>query len=234
MECNYPPFEMTDLEGAPSGLSVDLAKALGRSLHRPVKIENMAFDGLIPSLLSKKIDLIISSLTVTPERSKAIAFSQPYAQIGLALLTRNDPSLSSAKDMNDSSRTIVVKRGTSGHLAAPRLFPKANLLILDKDAAAYLEVSQGKADAFLYDQLSVARAQARYPKTTRALLDSLQEESWAIGLRSGDSELLSQVNFFLNTFQGAGGFKKLAKEHLGMETELFRKAKIPFILPGVP
>ncbi len=50
MELAYPPFEMADEKGEPAGVSVYLAKALGTALHRPVKIENLPFDGLIPSL----------------------------------------------------------------------------------------------------------------------------------------------------------------------------------------
>jgi len=234
MELNYPPFEMTDVSGKPSGLSVELAQKLADSLHRPLKIENISFDGLIPALLTKKIDLILSSLTVTPERSKVITFSQPYARIGLALLTRKDPTLLKADDLNRPDRTLVTKRGTSGHLAAERLFPKAKKLVVDKDAAAYLEISQGKADAFLYDQLSVARAHQRYPNSTQALLTSLQEESWAIGLRSADSTLRLQINTFLATFRNQGGFQTLSAHYLAPEEALFRQAGIPFIFFTAP
>ena len=69
MELAYPPFEMHDAQGNPSGVSVDLAHALGEFLHRPVAIENIPFDGLIPALKTGKIDLIISSMTATPERA---------------------------------------------------------------------------------------------------------------------------------------------------------------------
>lgn len=234
MELNYPPFEMTDPRGQPSGLSVELAKKLAESLHRPLQIENISFDGLIPALLTKKIDLILSSLTITPERSKVISFSQPYARIGLALLTRKDSTLLKADDLNRPDRTLVTKRGTSGHLAAERLFPKAKKLVVDKDAAAYLEISQGKADAFLYDQLSVARAHQRYPNSTQALLTSLQEESWAIGLRTADSPLRIQINTFLAAFREQGGFLTLSAHYLAPEEAIFRQAAIPFIFSSAP
>ena len=234
MELNYPPFEMTDASGKPSGLSVELAQKLADSLHRPLQIENISFDGLIPALLTKKIDIVLSSLTVTPERSKVISFSQPYARIGLALLTYKDSTLLKANDLNRPDRTLVTKRGTSGHLAAERLFPKAKKLVVDKDAAAYLEISQGKADAFLYDQLSVARAHQRYPNSTQALLTSLQEENWALGLRSSDAVLLRQVNTFLESFHQQGGFQKLSSRYLAPEEALFRQAGIPFIFSSTP
>src|SRR5580704_7567002 len=86
MELTDPPFETTDQQGQPSGVSVDLARDLGKALGREVEIQNIAFDGLIPSLQTRKIDLIISSMTATEERAKAIAFSDPYLNTGLCLL----------------------------------------------------------------------------------------------------------------------------------------------------
>ena len=86
MDLSYPPFETIDAQGNPAGISIDLARALGESLHRPMKIENIPFTGLIPSLLTGKIDLILSSMTDTPEREKTITFSDPYLSIGLAVL----------------------------------------------------------------------------------------------------------------------------------------------------
>src|SRR5215470_78904 len=72
MELNYPPFEMVDPQGKPAGISVELAKELGKFLEKDVQIQNIPFDGLIPALKTGKIDLIISSMTETPERAKSI------------------------------------------------------------------------------------------------------------------------------------------------------------------
>ena len=60
MDLSYPPFEMRDQSGAPAGVSVDLARALGEKLGMPVDIENLPFSGLIPALRTGKIDLVIS------------------------------------------------------------------------------------------------------------------------------------------------------------------------------
>jgi biotin-[acetyl-CoA-carboxylase] ligase BirA-like protein len=91
MELSYPPFEMTDPQGRPTGVSVRLAEALAKHLGRPLVIENIAFDGLIPALKTGRIDCIISSLTATPERAKSIAFSEPYLRTGLALADALEP-----------------------------------------------------------------------------------------------------------------------------------------------
>ena len=93
-----------------------------------------------------------------------------------------------------------------------------------------LEVAQGKADAFIYDSLSVYKNHRRHPDTTRALLRPFREETWAIGLRLGDDELRDAVNEFLKTFREEGGFEKLGDEFLPEEKAFFKARGIPFVL----
>ncbi len=227
MELSYPPFEMTDPQGRPTGVSVRLAEALGKHLGRDVVIENVAFDGLIPALKTGKIDCIISSLTATPERARAIAFSEPYLKTGLALLVGTQSPVQSAADLDAPGRTVAVKKGTTGHQYAATL-KQARVLVLDKESAAVMEVAQGKADAFLYDSLSVFRNQRRHPDTTRAILRPFREETWAIGLRPGDDELRRQINGFLDAFRAAGGFERLGDEFLPEEKRAFKEQGLPF------
>ena len=228
MELSYPPFEMTDPQGRPTGVSVRLAEALGTHLGREIVIENVAFDGLIPALKTGKIDCIISSLTATPERARAIAFSEPYLKTGLALLVGMHSPVRSAADLDVRGRTVAVKKGTTGHQYAATSLKQARVLVLDKEAAAVMEVAQGKADAFLYDSLSVFRNQRRHPDTTRAILQPFREETWAIGLRPGDDELRRQVNEFLEAFRAAGGFERLGDEFLPEEKRAFKEQGLPF------
>jgi polar amino acid transport system substrate-binding protein len=208
-------------------VSVRLAEALGKHLGRDVMIENVAFDGLIPALKTGKIDCIISSLTATPERARAIAFSEPYLKTGLALLVGVQSPVQSAADLDVRGRTVAVKKGTTGHQYATSL-KQARVLVLDKESAAVMEVAQGKADAFLYDSLSVFRNQRRHPDTTRAILRPFREETWAIGLRPGDEELRRQINGFLDAFRAAGGFERLGDEFLPEEKRAFKEQGLPF------
>jgi polar amino acid transport system substrate-binding protein len=228
MELAYPPFEMTDEHGQPTGVSVDMAKDLGKYLGRAVEIQNVAFDGLIPSLQTHKIDLIISSMTVTAERAKAIAFSEPYLKTGLCLLVGKASPIKSISDADQPGRVVAVKRGTTGHIYATDKIKNAKVLVLDKEDACVLEVIQGKADAFIYDQISTYENWRRNPDTTRPLLKPFQEESWAIGLRQDDEALLKQVNQFLQDYKGRGGFEELGDRYLKGQKEAFRKMGYPF------
>lgn len=228
MELSYPPFEMTDPAGRPTGVSVRLAEALAKDLGRELVIENITFDGLIPALKTGKIDCIISSLTATPERARSIAFSEPYLTTGLALLVAVKSPVASAADLDVQGRTVAVKKGTTAHQYAAANLRQARLLVLDKESAAVMEVAQGKADAFIYDSLSIYRSHMRHRDTTRPLLRPFREEPWAIGLRRGDDALRVKVNEFLERFRADGGFERLGDEFLPDEKAFFKREAIPF------
>ena len=230
MELAYPPFEMTDTKGQPTGVSVDLAKALGAALGMQVQIRNMAFDGLIPSLKTGKIDLIISSMTATPERAQSIDFSDPYLQTGLCLLVRENSPVQGIGDLDKAGMTVAVKKGTTGHSYASKQLKHARVLVLDKEAAAVLEVVQGKADAFIYDQMSTYSNWQRNPKTTRAILKPFQQESWAIGIRKGNDPLKARINAFLKEYRATGGFDKLGDIWLKEQKQQFKRLGYPFFL----
>lgn len=230
MELAYPPFEMTDTVGKPSGVSVDLANELGKALGRPVIIQNMSFDGLIPALKTGKIDLIISSMTATAERAKSIDFSDPYLRTGLCLLVKKEASVNNIADLDKAGKTVAVKKGTTGHLYATNKLKAARLLVLDKEAAAVLEVVQGKADAFIYDQMSTYQNWQRNLATTRAILTPFQQEAWAIGIRKGNDELKSKINEFLKDYRIRGGFDRLADTYLNEMKAEFKRLGYPFFL----
>ncbi|RNC71351.1 MAG: amino acid ABC transporter substrate-binding protein [Desulfuromonadales bacterium] len=230
MELAYPPFEMTDTAGKPTGVSVDLANALGKSLGRKIVIQNMAFDGLIPALKTGKLDLIISSMTANEERAKSIDFSDPYLNTGLCLLVQKDSTVQSIKDLDQPGRNVAVKKGTTGHSWAGKNLKKAKVLVLDKEAAAVLEVVQGKADAFIYDQMSTYQNWQKNQATTRAILEPFQKESWAVGIRKGNRDLKKKVNAFLKDFRAKGGFEKLGDTYLKEQKDAFKKLGYPFYL----
>ena len=230
MELAYPPFEMTDTAGKPTGVSVDIANALGKSLARPVVIQNMAFDGLIPALKAGKVDLVISSMTATAERAQSIDFSDPYVSTGLCLLLKKDSTAQSIADLDKDGFKVAVKKGTTGHLYATNHLKKARVLVLDKESAAVLEVAQGKADAFIYDQMSTYQNWQRNKETTRAILEPFQKESWAVGLRKGNDELKAGVNRFIKAYREEGGFEQLGERYFKDMKDEFKRLGSAFFL----
>jgi polar amino acid transport system substrate-binding protein len=230
MELAYPPFEMSLKDGTPSGVSVDFAKALGEELGREVAIENIAWDGLIPSLKTGKVDLIISSMTITEPRKKSIDFSIPYAQSNLAILTHPKSGIQSIDDLNRAGKTVAVKKGTTGHIYASKYLPHAQMLVFDKENAAVLEVIQQKADGFLYDQLTIYKNWSNHQDETIALLEPFQEtpEYWGVAIRKGNDKLREEVNTFISKAKKDGTFDALSKRYLSEARETFDRLGIPF------
>ena len=233
MELQFPPFETIDKNGKPYGISVSIAESLGEYLGRDIKIEEIAYSGLVPALTSKKIDMIISSLSITPEREKQISFSDPYASAFLSLLIYKDSPVMTPDDLNNENVVIVVKKGTTGQILAEKIYNKAKILVFDKDAEAVLEVSQGKADVFIYDVYSVYKNSLEYPNTTRAYLQSISDEDngdWGIGLRKNDTELKDKINMFLIEYVASGEQDKIIDEHLSEVKNYFDEQGIQFFI----
>ncbi len=229
MELAYPPFETKDDQGNPSGVSVDLANALGEFLNRPVKIENTNWDGLIPSLQTGKIDIIISSMTITDEREEVVDFSIPYSRSYLALLVNKDSTIESFEDLNDEDHVIGVKKGTIGSIYAKKHLPKASINAFTSENAGVTEVLQGKADAFIYDQLTVYRQHQAHLDTSKLIQIPAQDsEDWAMVVKKGNQDLLKQINEFITSFKQEGGFDLLTEQHLATEKQIFDELGFPW------
>jgi polar amino acid transport system substrate-binding protein len=169
-------------------------------------------------------------MTATDERRQSIDFSKPYAFTGLALLVRKDSQIQSIDDLIQSGRTVAAKAGTTGEIWAIKNLPGVKRVVFEDQSACVLEVVQGRADAFIYDQLSIYKYAGENPTSTRGLLKPFVEESWAIGIGKGHDALLAQVNGFLDEFRAQDGFGKLGDQYLSDEKKFLEASGIPFIL----
>ena len=230
MELSTPPFEMADVAGKPDGVSVRMAEAMAQKLGRPLQIEVMAFKGLEIALKTGKIDVILSSMTDTLKRRESLDFSDTYCRVGLALLVPKDSKVQSAADLNQPGRKIVARLGTTAVDYVKATLPQAEIVLQDQTAACLLEITQRKADAFIYDQLSILKMHLSQPESTRALLAPLEAGPWAMAVAKGNAELLGQINAFLKEFRAAGGFDKLAEQYLKAEKAALAAQGVPFIM----
>lgn len=232
MELAYPPFETTDKYGNPSGFSVDMATDLGEYLGREIVIENMAYGGLIPALRTEKIDIILSSMSITERRKKSINFSTPYAQSNLAILANQNSGIKDPMDLNKKGKKVAVKQGTTGHVVAMKTFPKADILVFEKESACILEVTQGKVDAFIYDPLTILKNWKKNKGTTEPILKPFEEtpQYWAIAFNKNNNELGEKINKFIKSYKKDGSLDRLADKYLAEPKEEFEKRNIPFFL----
>lgn len=224
MELEYPPFETIDENGNPTGASVAIAEALGKKLGREVLIENTSYPGLIPALYSGKIDAIISSMTINEERAKRVDFSDPYTTAQLVMLAHKDSEVMSPADLNNPKVVIANKTGTIGALWARTYAPKARVRNFDKESQGVLDVAQGKSDVIIYDPLAVARYHAKYPDTTRTIMEPLPNvNGWGIAIRKGQPELLEQINQFIAESKVDGTFDRIRDTYLKEKAEEFER-----------
>ncbi len=229
MELQFPPFEMAESDGTPSGISVDTAYAFGEYLGRPVVIENTSWTGLIPSIQSGKADIIISSMSITEERAEVVDFSIPYAASGVTLLINKNSPVKSYRDLDNDGVIVAVKSGTIGAIWADQNLPASRIRIFDEVSACALEVSQGKADAFIYDGLTTFNLQKKFPDSTTVNLENLPGTlgGWAIAMKKGNTELKTAADSFIREFRAAGGFTELEQKYLKEMRQVFDEAGLP-------
>ncbi len=229
MELAYPPFETKDDQGNPEGVSVDLANALGEFIGRPVTIENTNWDGLIPSLQTGKVDVVISSMTITDERKEVVDFSTPYSRSYLALLVNKESGINTVEDLDQEGKVIDVKKGTIGAVYAKKRLEKATVNALSSENAAVTEVLQGKADAFIYDQLTIYRQnQINKDVTDIVQIPAQDSEDWGMVVKQGNTELLSQINDFIKDYKDKGGFDEITNKYMAEEKQVFDELGFPW------
>lgn len=214
MELKYPPFESTDAKGQPVGLDVELARLAAKDLGVELEIKDMEWTGLIPALQTGKIDLIISGITGTLERSKTITFTSPYFTTGLCALlsAKRAPDVTKVEELNDPKRIIAVKTGTTSDLLAAKRFPKATINRYKDESACVQEVVNGRADAFIYDQLSIAKHAKEYAGATKAILTPFTYEPFCIAMHKGDFDLWNWFEMFVTLRKADGTLDDLRKQ----------------------
>jgi polar amino acid transport system substrate-binding protein len=212
-EPEFPPFESKDERGEFVGFDMDMARELAKDLGVKLRIEEMAWDSLPTALETGKIDLIVSGMTATEERAKSRSFTEPYFKTRLCLLVNVKSGIEKPADAN--GKRIAVKLGTTGDIESKKHFPDARIVKFDMENACALEVATGRADAFLYDRHSIVRHQKNNPETTRALLDPISEEPYAMAARLGDTKLVERLNRFLRAFRADGRYARIYEKHFG-------------------
>ena len=137
--------------------------------------------------------------------------------------------MKNAEELKLGKRRVVTKIATTGEQWARANLPNAEIVALDSDPACVMEVSRGSADAWIYDQISIMGYAERNPDTTRAELQPLSIERWAIALRKGQPELQAQINDFLKAYRASGAFTQLADRYLAPQRDQMKAEGIPFI-----
>ena len=211
-ESGYMPFEMTDKKGKFVGFDIDMAKAMAKAMGVKFVPVNTAWDGIIPALITKKFDIIMSGMTVTQERNLKINFADPYIIVGQTILInkKHKNKIKSYKDLNNSKYTVTSKLGTTGEQAVKRLIPKCKYKSFETEPEAALEVVNGKADAFVYDLPYCVVFNAEQGAGKLIFLDepfTFEPLAWAI--TKGDPDFMNWLNNFLSQVKNDGRYERI-------------------------
>ena len=219
LEAGYQPFEMQDEKGNIVGFDVDMAYELGKAIfgkggEKKVEIMNTAWEGIIPSLMTHKFDIIMAGMTVLQSRNLKVNFCEPYYYIGQSLLInkKNKNKYKSYKDLNKKGIIVASKLGVTGAFTAEKLMPKATLRLFKTEAEGALQVANGLADAYVYDEPQVRVFAAKYKDTTIGLFEPLTYEPLAWAIRKGDPDFLNFLNNFLRQTRGDGRWDQLKQK----------------------
>jgi polar amino acid transport system substrate-binding protein len=229
MDLTHPPFEMQTPTGQPVGASVAIANSLGKYLETDIEIINTPYENLIPSLEAGKIDMILSSFSITHESLSHAIFSDSYTAGELSLLAYKDSAVQSPENLNSPEVIIAVKADTYAICWATTNAPKAQLKILDSESAAAKAVAQGNADVFIYETTPILSYQDHYSETTRVIPYELPNTSgWRIAVKKDNTLLLQSVNSFIESAKTDGTFDQIRETYLKEQVETFKKHHLKF------
>ncbi len=212
MEPGYMPFELTNKKGEIIGFDVDMAKRMAKAMGVELELISTAWDGIIPALLTKKFDIIMSGMTLTQERNLSINFATPYILIGQTVLLNNKfaDEVKSYEDLNDPKYTVASKLGTTGEQATKRMIPNAKYISYETEQEGVMEVINGRVDAFIYDMPFNAIAMAEKGEGRLVHLDEpFTKEPLAWAIRKGDVDFLNWLDNFMVQIKYDGVYDKI-------------------------
>lgn len=205
MSGDQPPLNATAKDGKLIGFDVDLANTLAGAMGVQATLVRMQFSKLLPALEAGELDMVISSLTMTPERNLHVAFAGPYLITGMSVLAKKSTinKLNELEEIDASKLSFAALRGSTAEKFAEQVTPKAKLVTVDTLDEGVALVRKGKVDALLADHPYCKFAVREYENDDFATLDTpFTFEPLGIALPANDPLL---VNWTDNTLEGLEG-----------------------------
>jgi polar amino acid transport system substrate-binding protein len=217
MDAAYPPFGSLDANTHDYiGFDVDIIKAIGKIEGFDVQIKNIAFDGLIPSLVSGSIDIAINDITITKERAVNVDFSKRYYIAGLGIVVaKDDNRIKTAKELE--GKRLAVSIGSTGEEAA-RGIKNAKVRVYNELSECYLELLNGGVDAVINDIPTNDYYVLHGGKgRVKAVPVALTEEDLGIAVKKGNVRLLAKINSGLKKIKANGEFTHIYQKWFGRD-----------------
>ncbi|WP_284614997.1 transporter substrate-binding domain-containing protein [Aquabacterium humicola] len=202
IDLGVPPYGMTDGQMNPTGSDVETARLLARDLGVELEIVQTTGANRIPFLQTGKADLVISSLSVTPEREKVIDFSVPYAQIQSVVAGPKTVALKGFDDL--AGKRMATTRGTTNDKLATEGAKGAQIVRFDDDATLITAVASGQVEIAATSPALIKAIRDSAPQRDIEVKFVMKSFPLGIGLRKGEARLQRWVNDWIqaNTANG--------------------------------
>lgn len=217
MSGDQPPMNMLNREKALMGFDVDLAKALANAMHVQLDIKTIPFGDLMKALEKGEVDLVISGMAITPERSQEAAFVGPYMMSGKSMLTRDSvlARVSASEDFNRGDLKLVALKNSTSASFVREGAPDATLVEVEQYDEAVQMVIKGKVDGMIADMPICELSVLRYPEAGLVTLERpLTVEPIGIAMSKEDTEFHNLVDNYLEAYTRIGLLAKLREKWL--------------------
>jgi polar amino acid transport system substrate-binding protein len=211
---SMPPLNMTTKDGQIMGMEVDLAQLFAGGMGVKLTLKPMHFNELLPALEAGQVDMVLSAMTMTPQRNLKVAFVGPYFASGKSILAKsaNVESLNELSKMNNPDKVLVALKGSTSQMFVEKLMPKAKLELADDYDQAVGMVRNGKAHAMVADYPICMVSVYRYPEAGLATLTKpLLYEPLGVALPPNDPLLVNWVQNSLNFLEKTGELEGLTE-----------------------
>ncbi len=215
---SFVPWAMQNNKGQYIGFEIDVATRLAKDLGLKYQPVPTAWSGIIPALLTNKVDVIIGGMGITPERLEQVDFTIPYDESRLEIMANkeNSAKLKTVKDFNNKNVVIVARLGASPALAAKEMFPKAEIRQFNDEGACIEEVLSGRANAFIASSPLASFSIADNPDKLFTPFEITEyREPIAFAVKKGDTETLEVFNAWIEKVKAEGWLDERVKYWFG-------------------
>jgi polar amino acid transport system substrate-binding protein len=214
VKCDTPPFGYIDVRGKNAGVDVEIAKQFARyAFGRAQRLTFVCAPTAArePLLTTGRVDLVISTFTYTADRDTRIDFSRAYFNSTGRLLVKNNSSIQRLADIR--GKRVATTSGSIYDRWMKRCFTDTQVAVLDSVTNAVLAFNQGRADAVMFDDTSLALIAATDP-SAKITDDLFLEQPYGIGIKQGNVELKRWVDARLNLMKKKDLFAPIIRSYI--------------------
>ncbi|MEP4147757.1 MAG: transporter substrate-binding domain-containing protein [Halioglobus sp.] len=222
MSADYPPLHFKQ-DGRFSGIEADNAKAVGKILSRRIDIVQLPLEELVPALQAGKVDVLMSGLSVTAERSQQVSFAESYLQVGqMAIMHKSKLGrFSQPWAVYREGVRIGVKAGSTGAEFARRDLPDAIVSEFENSEQAFAALRKDAIDMYIHDApTSWQLANGMDNDDLISLYSPLTQEMLAWAVRKDDVALLGELNRALSLMRGNGSLQYILNRWIPVTVEV--------------